>query len=289
MAPAASWPSAGACSGRRRSSAFSRPPALGGAGRFRAALALTLGAAVAIVSALWLSDLVGRFAAPERSTPARFDWKLGLKAVLRYAFVGLVLWACRSGVSGRRPVARRGPLDGRRRGGDRRAPRTPGRAPERDGRGPLRAETDVHHEHSIFFGLFNALLTRLFGPVDERPVLVAGRRRARRLPRRRDRAARRARRAPRLDSGPRRDGARRLPLLRASSSSSRRGATARTRPAQRAERPRGLRRLPPRRHQGEHPASRREVPADRRGVLLLHLPLATSAASSSSCSRRRRT
>jgi hypothetical protein len=62
-------------------------------GRFRPALALTLGAAVAIVSALWLSDFLGRFAAPERSTPARLDWKLGLKAVLRYGLVGVALWA----------------------------------------------------------------------------------------------------------------------------------------------------------------------------------------------------
>jgi hypothetical protein len=62
-------------------------------GRFRPALALTLGALVAIVSALWLSDLFGRFAAPERSTPARIDWKLGLKAVLRYALLGIALWA----------------------------------------------------------------------------------------------------------------------------------------------------------------------------------------------------
>jgi hypothetical protein len=53
---------------------------------------LTLGAAVAIVSALWLSDLVGRFKAPAPGAPARFDWKFGLKAVLRYAFVGLALW-----------------------------------------------------------------------------------------------------------------------------------------------------------------------------------------------------
>ncbi len=60
--------------------------------RFESALALTLGAAVAIVSALWLSDLVGRFKAPEEVAPARFDWKFGLKAVLRYAFVGLALW-----------------------------------------------------------------------------------------------------------------------------------------------------------------------------------------------------
>ncbi len=61
-------------------------------GRFQAALALTLGASVAIVSALWLSDLVGRFKAPEEVAPAGFDWKFGLRAVLRYAFVGLALW-----------------------------------------------------------------------------------------------------------------------------------------------------------------------------------------------------
>jgi hypothetical protein len=61
-------------------------------GRFQAAVALTLGAAVAIVSALWLAELVGRFKAPEQVAPARFDWKFGLKAVLRYAFVGLALW-----------------------------------------------------------------------------------------------------------------------------------------------------------------------------------------------------
>ena len=66
---------------------------LAAAGRFRPALALTLGAAVAIVSALWLADLFGRFAAPERRLPARIDWKLGLKAVLRYALLGLALWA----------------------------------------------------------------------------------------------------------------------------------------------------------------------------------------------------
>lgn len=66
---------------------------LAATGRFRPALALTLGAAVAIVSALWLSDFLGRFAAPERSTPARFDWKLGFKAVLRYGLIGAALWA----------------------------------------------------------------------------------------------------------------------------------------------------------------------------------------------------
>ncbi len=65
---------------------------LAACGQFEAALALTLGACVAIVSALWLSDLVGRFKAPEKVAPAGFDWKFGLKAVLRYAFVGLALW-----------------------------------------------------------------------------------------------------------------------------------------------------------------------------------------------------
>lgn len=67
--------------------------ALAALGRFRPALALTLGAAVAIVSALWLSDFLGRFAAPDRSTPARLDWKLGFKAVLRYGLIGVGLWA----------------------------------------------------------------------------------------------------------------------------------------------------------------------------------------------------
>jgi len=62
-------------------------------GRFRPAVALTLGASVAIVSALWLSDFLGRLAAPDRSSPARFDWKLGLKAVLRYGLIGVALWA----------------------------------------------------------------------------------------------------------------------------------------------------------------------------------------------------
>jgi hypothetical protein len=65
---------------------------LAACGLFEAALALTLGASVAIVSALWLSDLVGRFKAPGEVAPVRFDWKFGLKAVLRYAFVGLALW-----------------------------------------------------------------------------------------------------------------------------------------------------------------------------------------------------
>ena len=65
-------------------------------GRFRPALALTLGAAVAIVSALWLSDIVARLP-PRReramTNTVRFDWKLGLKAALRYAVMGALLFA----------------------------------------------------------------------------------------------------------------------------------------------------------------------------------------------------
>jgi hypothetical protein len=66
--------------------------ALGALGRFRSALALTLGAAVAIVSALWLSDLVGRLEAPRQGTASRLDWKFGLKSCLRYGVVGLALY-----------------------------------------------------------------------------------------------------------------------------------------------------------------------------------------------------
>lgn len=61
-------------------------------GRGRAALALTLGTLVAIVSALWLAGLVGRFTAPGQGPAARFDRNFGFKAALRYAVVGLLLW-----------------------------------------------------------------------------------------------------------------------------------------------------------------------------------------------------
>jgi len=70
--------------------------ALAAMGRFRPALALTLGAAVAIVSALWLSDVVSRLAALRGRAnvgSVRFDWKLGLKAALRYAVMGVLLFA----------------------------------------------------------------------------------------------------------------------------------------------------------------------------------------------------
>lgn len=63
---------------------------LGAAGRFRPALALTVGAAVAIVSALWLSDFVGRLsgAVVGTSAAARLSWKYGLAFVLRYLVLG---------------------------------------------------------------------------------------------------------------------------------------------------------------------------------------------------------
>jgi len=89
--PAASWPNAGFFR-LATTLGLLGATSLAALGRFQSALALTLGAAVAIVSALWLSDLVGRFKAPAPGAPARFDWKFGLKAVLRYAFVGFVLW-----------------------------------------------------------------------------------------------------------------------------------------------------------------------------------------------------
>jgi|KBSSwiStaDraftv2_1062776.scaffolds.fasta_scaffold00126_44 hypothetical protein len=60
-------------------------------GRFRPALALTLGAAVAIVCALWLSDVVTDLAAGVASA-ASFSWKFGLKAVFRWLVAGLALY-----------------------------------------------------------------------------------------------------------------------------------------------------------------------------------------------------
>ncbi len=66
--------------------------ALGFLGRFRAALALTLGTSVAIVSALWLAEVVERLSAAREGPSARFDGKFGFKAALRYAVVGLLLW-----------------------------------------------------------------------------------------------------------------------------------------------------------------------------------------------------
>ena len=66
--------------------------ALGALGRFREAAALTAGAAVAIVSGLWLSDVAGRLLVPRPRAAARLDWKFALRALLRYAFVGLAVY-----------------------------------------------------------------------------------------------------------------------------------------------------------------------------------------------------
>ncbi|MEO6324779.1 MAG: ATP synthase subunit I [Thermoanaerobaculia bacterium] len=69
---------------------------LGATGRFSAALALTLGAAVAIVSAFWLASLVERLEAPRPGATARFGWKFWLRGALRYTAGGAVLfWAVR--------------------------------------------------------------------------------------------------------------------------------------------------------------------------------------------------
>ena len=69
---------------------------LGATGRFSAAFALTLGAAVAIVSAFWLASLVERLEAPRPGAAARITWKFGLMGALRYAVAGAALfWAVR--------------------------------------------------------------------------------------------------------------------------------------------------------------------------------------------------
>ncbi|MRR13307.1 hypothetical protein EG835_12830 [bacterium] len=62
---------------------------LGGFGKFREAAALTAGAAVAIVSGLWLSDVAGKLLVPRLRAATRIDWKFAVRALLRYAFVGL--------------------------------------------------------------------------------------------------------------------------------------------------------------------------------------------------------
>ncbi len=66
--------------------------ALGAFGRFREAAALTVGAAVAIVSGLWLSDVAGRLLVPRPRAAARLDGKFALRALLRYAFIGLAAY-----------------------------------------------------------------------------------------------------------------------------------------------------------------------------------------------------
>jgi hypothetical protein len=78
----------------RRASALSLLLALGlgATGRFRAAAALTLGAFVAIVGALWLTGVVRRFGAPDMSAASGFNWKIAATGLLRYGFAGLVLY-----------------------------------------------------------------------------------------------------------------------------------------------------------------------------------------------------
>ena len=62
---------------------------LGTFGMFREAGALTAGAAVAIVSGLWLSDVAGKLLVPRPRAATRLDWKFAVRALLRYTFVGL--------------------------------------------------------------------------------------------------------------------------------------------------------------------------------------------------------
>jgi cytochrome c biogenesis protein CcdA len=65
---------------------------LGAAGWFRAAIALTLGSAVAIVSVAWLGSLAGRFLTPDRKSRERLGVRFALGAVLRYAFLGAAIY-----------------------------------------------------------------------------------------------------------------------------------------------------------------------------------------------------
>lgn len=65
---------------------------LGALGWFREAAALTAGAAVAIVSGLWLSDVAGTLLVPRPRTASRTEWKIASRALLRYAFLGLAAY-----------------------------------------------------------------------------------------------------------------------------------------------------------------------------------------------------
>ncbi len=65
---------------------------LGMTGRLRAAAALTLGAAVAIVGAIWLAELVHRFGALEPSAVPEVGWKFAAKGLIRYGVAGLLVW-----------------------------------------------------------------------------------------------------------------------------------------------------------------------------------------------------
>ncbi len=44
---------------------------------------------MAIVSGLWLSDVAGKLLVPRPRAATRYDWKFVVRALLRYAFVGL--------------------------------------------------------------------------------------------------------------------------------------------------------------------------------------------------------
>lgn len=85
-------PSEGAALAWAVAAALCAAAGLGASGQFRAALALTLGAAVAIVSARWLKAVTGRLLAPDSRTRVRLTWKFGLGALLRYLFVALGLF-----------------------------------------------------------------------------------------------------------------------------------------------------------------------------------------------------
>lgn len=77
---------------------------LGALGLFAPALALTLGACVAIVSALWLSNLVGRLAAsPRGATASGINGKQVASSTLRYGVLGLALWGGTKAVPGEIP------------------------------------------------------------------------------------------------------------------------------------------------------------------------------------------
>ena len=65
---------------------------LGAMGRFQAAGALTLGAAVAIVGALWLADLVRRFGARRASPASRITWTVATTGLFRYGLAALAIW-----------------------------------------------------------------------------------------------------------------------------------------------------------------------------------------------------
>lgn len=77
---------------------------LGALGLFAPALALTLGASVAIVSALWLSNLVGRLvASPRGATASGINGKQAASSTLRYGVLGLALWGGTKAVPGEIP------------------------------------------------------------------------------------------------------------------------------------------------------------------------------------------